>query len=297
MAFGSLLTLLDDIATLLDDIAVTSKMAAQKTVGVLGDDLAVNAEQVSGVKADRELPVVFAVAKGSLLNKCIIVPIILLLSALLPWVITPMLMVGGLYLCFEGGEKVWHKLTHEPEHNEQSTMQDKSASDLVAYEQAKIKGAIRTDAILSLEIVVIALGTVQEQPFMTQALTVSLVAIALTLLVYGAVAVIVKIDDVGLFCAKRDGVLKAVGRGLLWLAPALMKLLTIGGTIAMFLVGGGIFVHGLEHYIPSLAPHLIAQGNDKWQSLAGLGVNASVGVLVAIVLVTVVNFSEKLFKR
>lgn len=296
MAMGSLLTLLDDITTLLDDIAATSKVAAQKTVGVLGDDLAVNAEQVTGVKADRELPVVFAVAKGALLNKCIIVPIILLLSAFLPWLITPMLMLGGLYLCFEGGEKVWEKLTESSgKAKKKIARAPMSDAESALYEKRKVKGAIRTDAILSLEIVVIALGTVQGQLFTVQAITVAIIAVAVTFLVYGVVAVIVKIDDVGLYCLRREGALKIIGRGLLWLAPALMKLLTVVGTIAMFVVGGGILLHGLEHYVPQLVDGLELHGLDKWKTLMGLGINTLIGLITSVVVTGVVLSGEKLW--
>ncbi len=257
MAGSSLLTLLDDIATVLDDVAILSKVAAKKTAGVLGDDLALNAEQVSGVKADRELPVVWAVAKGSFLNKLILVPSALLISAFLPPLITILLVIGGLFLCFEGFEKVSHKFFHSKKNStdeHQALIQAVSDEnvDIVAFEKEKIKGAIRTDFILSAEIVVIALGSVKEAAFETQVMVISALAIAITVGVYGLVAAIVKIDDLGLYLLRKsvsgrfNMLQRAIGRGLLVFAPFLMKLLTIVGTIAMFLVGGGIIVHSFS---------------------------------------------------
>ncbi|RLT92198.1 DUF808 domain-containing protein [Ketobacter sp.] len=248
MASGSLLALLDDIATLLDDISVMSKVATQKTAGVLGDDLAVNAEQVSGVRAAREIPVVLAVAKGSMINKVIIVPLILALSFFLPWLITPLLVAGGLFLCYEGAEKVWHKLAHphDKDHSQAKALIADSKADLRKLEEKKIKGAIRTDFILSLEIIVIALSTMSDYPFAKQAVALAFVAFAMTILVYGLVAAIVKLDDLGLYLAKGKALAARVGQFLLWLAPMIMKLLTIVGTIAMFLVGGGILTHSAE---------------------------------------------------
>lgn len=271
MASSSLLTLLDDIATVLDDVAILSKVAAKKTGGVLGDDLALNAEQVSGVKADRELPVVWAVAKGSLLNKLIIVPAALAISAFAPPLITILLVIGGLFLCFEGFEKVFHKYFHRNEsddiHKKEAhqkkllALADESV-DLVAFEQKKIKGAIRTDFILSAEIVVIALGTVQDATFEIQAAVVSSLAIAITFGVYGLVAAIVKLDDLGLYLLRKsvsgrfNAIQRSLGRGLLIFAPALMKTLTVVGTIAMFLVGGGILVHSFE-WLHKQVHHLV----------------------------------------
>jgi predicted DNA repair protein MutK len=258
---SSLLTLLDDIATVLDDVAILSKVAAKKTAGVLGDDLALNAEQVSGVKADRELPVVWAVAKGSLLNKLIIVPAALAISAFAPPLITVLLVIGGLFLCFEGFEKVFHKFFHTSENSRKNQTEAHKEKllhladenvDLVAFEQAKIKGAIRTDFILSAEIVVIALGTVQDAAFGVQVAVVSGLALAITFGVYGLVAGIVKLDDLGLYLLRKsvsgrfNTIQRSLGRGLLIFAPALMKTLTVVGTIAMFLVGGGILVHSFE---------------------------------------------------
>lgn len=254
MAGASLLTLLDDIATILDDVSLMSKIAAKKTAGVLGDDLALNAEQVSGVKADRELPVVWAVAKGSLLNKLILVPAALAISAVAPWLITPLLMLGGLFLCFEGAEKIIHSFFHKKEHGTDTAPISDVPSDYNAvtlnaadYEAQKVKGAIRTDFILSAEIIVITLGVVSESDFLTQVITLFGIAFIMTVGVYGLVAIIVKIDDVGLYLSKKRAALaKGVGRGLLAFAPWLMKALSFVGTIAMFLVGGGILTHGLH---------------------------------------------------
>lgn len=255
MAAGSLLTLFDDIATILDDVAVMTKVAAKKTAGVLGDDLALNAEQVTGVKADRELPVVWAVAKGSFLNKLILVPAALLISVVAPWLITPLLMIGGAFLCYEGFEKVAHKLFHGQDDDEHHTEMVKALSDervdMVEFEKDKIKGAIRTDFILSAEIIVISLGTVKDATFMMQALVVATIALLMTVGVYGLVAGIVRLDDAGLALLKNKArdtwsrVKHGLGRAILWFAPFLMKVLAIVGTAAMFIVGGGILVHGI----------------------------------------------------
>ncbi|GAB3383816.1 DUF808 domain-containing protein [Azotobacter armeniacus] len=251
MAGSSLLTLLDDIATLLDDVSVMTKLAAKKTAGVLGDDLALNAQQVTGVQAERELPVVWAVAKGSLLNKVILVPAALLISALAPWLITPLLMLGGAFLCYEGFEKLAHKLTHsaaedEAEHAELTAALVDPNIDLVAFEKDKIKGAVRTDFILSAEIIAITLGTVAQASFVTQVSVLVGISLIVTLGVYGLVAGIVKLDDLGLYLERQpDPLLNRLGRGLLNAAPWLMKGLSVLGTAAMFLVGGGILVHGL----------------------------------------------------
>ncbi len=259
MAGASLLTLLDDIATILDDVAVMSKVAVKKTAGVLGDDLALNAEQVTGVKPDRELPVVWAVALGSLKNKAILVPSALAISALAPWAVIPLLMVGGAYLCYEGFEKLVHKFMHagdeaaaaQAHHSQQLEALANPAIDLVALEKDKIRGAIRTDFILSAEILVITLGTVATAPFAKQVAVMIAIAIIMTVGVYGLVAAIVKLDDLGLFMSRLDGESglrrsqRAFGRWILRAAPYLMKGLSIAGTAAMFLVGGGILVHGI----------------------------------------------------
>ena len=251
MAGTSLLILIDDITLMLDDVAAMSKLAAKKTAGVLGDDLALNAQQVTGIRAERELPVVWAVAKGSVRNKVILVPAALAISAWLPVAVTPLLMIGGAYLCFEGVEKLAHPLLHSHDedaaHHEalSAALKDESV-DLVAFEREKIQGAVRTDFILSAEIVAITLGTVTAASFTQQVLVLSGVALAVTVGVYGLVAAIVKMDDVGLYLQQRGGAVKAaVGRGLLAAAPVMMKTLSVVGTAAMFLVGGGIVLHGL----------------------------------------------------
>ena len=272
MAGTSLLALLDDIALILDDIAVMTKVAAKKTAGVLGDDLALNAEQVSGVKADRELPVVWAVAKGSFINKLILVPAALAISAFLPWLITPLLMICGAYLCFEGFEKVAHKFLHAPEEDHEHHIELVNAVsnpevDLVEFERNKIKGAIRTDFILSAEIIVIALGTVKEAAFMNQVAVVSLISLLMTVGVYSLVAGIVKIDDAGLKLLESANAFKQnVGKALLKFAPVLMKTLSIVGTAAMFLVGGGILVHG----IPA-AHHWVEHMGEAVSHIAAVG--------------------------
>jgi len=296
---SSLLVLLDDIATILDDVATMTKVAAKKTAGVLGDDLALNAQQVTGVNADRELPVVWAVAKGSLLNKAILVPAALAISAFAPWAITPLLMVGGAYLCFEGFEKLAHKFLHSAEEDKAhhdglvQAIADPKV-DMAAYEKDKVKGAIRTDFILSAEIIVIALGTVATQPLQTQLAVLVAVSIAMTVGVYGFVAGIVKMDDAGLWLSRRPGAAnQSLGRFLLAAAPQLMKLLTLLGTAAMFLVGGGILVHGIAPIHHAIA-HL-AEGH-AWLVAAVLenGANALVGVVAGALVLAGVMAVQKL---
>lgn len=259
---SSLLALIDDIATILDDVAILTKVAAKKTAGVLGDDLALNAQQVSGVKADREIPVVWAVAKGSFVNKAILVPAALLISSFAPWAVTPLLMVGGAFLCFEGFEKLAHKFMHskaEDEAHKEAMVQALSnpAVDLVAVEKDKIKGAIRTDFILSAEIIVITLGTVDGQDFTTRLTVLTGIALIMTVGVYGLVAGIVKLDDLGLWLSQRAGAVRqAIGRAILVAAPWLMKALSVLGTAAMFLVGGSILAHGipaLHHWVEGVS--------------------------------------------
>ncbi|NTX77701.1 DUF808 domain-containing protein [Serratia proteamaculans] len=246
MAGSSLLTLIDDIASLLDDVSLMTKMAAKKTAGVLGDDLALNAQQVSGVKADRELPVVWSVAKGSFINKAILVPLALLISAFAPWAITPLLMVGGAYLCYEGFEKVFHSLTHSKQAGEEKKEALDANEDVAAYEQRKVKGAIRTDFVLSAEIIAITLGTVAGATFSQQVIVLCGIAIVMTVGVYGIVAGIVKLDDLGLYLSRKSSAaVRSVGNGIVSAAPYLMKTLSVVGTIAMFMVGGGILTHGL----------------------------------------------------
>jgi uncharacterized protein len=298
---SSLLALLDDIATVLDDVAVLSKVAAKKTAGVLGDDLALNAQQVAGVTADRELPVVWAVAKGSMINKAILVPAALAISAFAPWAITPLLMVGGAFLCFEGFEKLAHKFLHsredvEAEHAALTRALTDDQVDLVAFERDKIKGAVRTDFILSAEIIAITLGTVAGQPFGTQVGVLAGIAILMTVGVYGFVAGIVKLDDLGLYLSRRAGALAGVGRGILVAAPWLMKTLSVLGTAAMFLVGGGILVHGL----PALH-HLVEQvlqGVGGWlQPVLSTTADGIVGVVAGAVVLAVVSGAKKLLAR
>ena len=270
MARASLLALIDDISTVLDDVAVLTKVATRKTAGVLGDDLALNAQQVAGVRAERELPVVWAVAKGSFLNKGILVPAALAISALAPWAVTPLLMLGGLYLCYEGFEKLAHKWLHsrtEDTAHHAALVQAvaEPAVDLVAFEKEKIKGAVRTDFILSAEIIAITLGTVAAASFLTQVSVLTAIALIMTVGVYGLVAVILKLDDGGLYLSQRPGdsalarAQRSLGAGILKGAPLLMKGLSIAGTAAMFLVGGGILVHGLpvaHHWVESVARDL-----------------------------------------
>ncbi|KAA0261971.1 DUF808 domain-containing protein [Hafnia alvei] len=303
MAGGSLLTLLDDIASVLDDVALMSKMAARKTAGVLGDDLALNAEQVTGVSADRELPVVWAVAKGSLLNKVILVPLALLISAFAAWAITPLLMLGGAFLCYEGFEKLAHKVLHGKEEKYQPKAEEKVPDDLRAYEKAKVKGAVRTDFILSAEIVAITLGTVAGAPFIQQVIVLSGIAIVMTLGVYGIVAGIVKLDDLGLWMSKKSSSLvKKLGGWIVDAAPYLMKILSVVGTAAMFMVGGGIIVHGLpwvHHYFE----HLAESGADLptvGTVIAGLGptlLNLVFGVIAGAIVLLVVSGVGKLIPR
>ena len=301
MAASSLLALIDDIALLLDDVALLTKVAAKKTAGVLGDDLALNAQQVAGVSADRELPVVWAVAKGSALNKLILVPVALALSAFAPWAVIPLLMAGGVFLCFEGVEKLAHSLLHSKaedaaHRSELSTALSDPSFDLVAFERDKIKGAIRTDFILSAEIIVISLGTVAGKPFITQLGVLSAIAVVMTVGVYGLVAGIVKLDDLGLYLTRFGGVRASVGRALVKVVPYLMRFLSIAGTAAMFLVGGGILVHGVHSLnvaIESFAKGFGGMGAVLVPQLA----NVVVGVIAGAVVLAVVTLGGKLFKK
>ncbi|MES3012711.1 MAG: DUF808 domain-containing protein [Pseudomonadota bacterium] len=287
----SLLALLDDIATILDDVSLMTKVAAKKTAGVLGDDLALNAQQVTGVKADRELPVVWAVAKGSALNKAILVPAALAISAFAPWAVTPLLMIGGAFLCFEGVEKLAHRFLHDPAEDAahrkkvQQALAD-PAVDLVALEKGKIKGAVRTDFILSAEIIAITLGTTAGAALGTQFAVLATVALAMTVFVYGLVAGIVKLDDLGLALSRRAGAARSIGLGILAAAPWLMKALSVAGTAAMFLVGGGIVVHGvpaLHHGVQGLAAQAGSALGWLVEALLNAGVGAVVGVVVLLV--------------
>lgn len=306
MAGGSLLLLLDDIAAVLDDVSLMTKLAAKKTAGVLGDDLALNAEQVTGVRADRELPVVWAVAKGSLRNKLILVPAALAISAVAEWLITPLLMLGGLFLCYEGFEKVAHKLLHDPAEDEQRRREHVRhlAGDPVKLERQKIRGAIRTDFILSAEIIVLTLGVVSDSPFSTQILVVSGIALAMTAGVYGLVAGIVKLDDAGIYLMGLEGegavrrLQRWMGARLLDFAPWLMKALSVVGTAAMFMVGGGILVHGL-HFLEVYIAGLAAQ----WSALEVVGPVLGLltptlgGVVVGIVAGGLIVLAVTLFQR
>ena len=286
MAGSSLLTLLDDIASVLDDVALLTKVATRKTAGVLGDDLALNAEQVSGVQANRELAVVWAVAKGSALNKLILVPAALAISAFAPWAVTPLLMAGGLFLCYEGVEKVLHKLIHSKaedgsRHAELTAALASPDVDLVAFEKQKIKGAIRTDFVLSAEIIVITLGVVAAAAFVAQVAVLAGIAALMTVGVYGLVAGIVKLDDAGLALSRRTGLQRALGAGIVRLAPYLMKALSIAGTAAMFLVGGGILTHGIpavHHWIEPLGALSAAVANGLFGMIAGAAALAAVSL-------------------
>jgi len=313
MAAGSLLALLDDIATILDDVSVMTKVAAKKTAGVLGDDLALNAQQVTGVDASREIPVVWAVAKGSFINKLILVPAALAISYFIPWLITPLLMIGGAYLCFEGFEKIAHKLLHS-KHEDKAHKNELAQAvadpkvDLVALEKDKIKGAIRTDFILSAEIIVIALGTVATATFSKQVAVVSLIALVMTVGVYGLVAGIVKLDDLGLYMMMRKGksifkqLVRKVGTWLLNLTPYLMYFLSIVGTIAMFWVGGGIIghdistIHELNNYIDESLNHLNFWGSILSFLLTTM-VSVTLGLIVGAICVALFTIYTKIMPQ
>ncbi len=303
MAAGTLLALLDDIATLLDDVSVLTKVAAQKTAGVLGDDLALNAQQVSGVTADRELPVVWAVAKGSLVNKAILVPVALALSAFAPWAVTPVLMLGGAYLCYEGFEKIARSLLH-PRKRAGAGVGEHSAppADLATFEKDRIKGAIRTDFILSAEIIVITLGTVADEVFLTRVMVLSGIAVLMTAGVYGLVAGIVKLDDAGVWLCRRGGegqrirIKQATGRAILAAAPILMKALSSAGLVAMFLVGGGILTHGLPFLHGPLEHMTDGLGGIGGLLLTGLA-NAIVGMVAGALVLSAVTLAQRVASR
>ncbi|MGR9014661.1 MAG: DUF808 domain-containing protein [Gammaproteobacteria bacterium] len=310
MAGASLLVLLDDIATVLDDVALMTKIAAKKTVGVLGDDLALNAEQVSGIRAERELPVVWAVAKGSLKNKLILVPMALAISWIAPWLIMPLLMLGGAYLCFEGFEKLAHPLLHSHDEDESHRAELTAAVanpdvDLVEFERNKIKGAVRTDFVLSAEIIVITLGTVATAAFTTKVAVVFGIALIMTAGVYGLVAIIVKLDDVGLYLCQKPGVgllaksRRQVGLAFLHGAPYLMKLLTVVGTAAMFMVGGGILIHGIpvaHHFIEQLAQsaNVVPTIGGMVETLMSSLLNALAGVVAGAFTLAGVTIVERI---
>ncbi|MBW7982518.1 DUF808 domain-containing protein [Enterobacillus tribolii] len=303
MAGSSLLTLIDDIASVLDDVAMMSKMAARKTAGVLGDDLALNAQQVSGVRAEREIPVVWAVAKGSLLNKVILVPLALLISAFIPWAITPLLMLGGAFLCYEGFEKIAHRFLHGKDEKQDAAESESIPQDLALYEKQKVKGAVRTDFILSAEIVAITLGTVAEATFLQQVIVLSGIALIMTVGVYGIVAGIVKLDDLGLWMSKKSSALVQRTGGLIVnAAPYLMKLLSVVGTMAMFMVGGGIIVHGLP-WVHHLVENLAAAGSTLPVIGSTIGfagatlLNMLFGVVAGAVVLALVGTVTRLLPR
>jgi predicted DNA repair protein MutK len=309
---SSLFALLDDIATGLDDVALLTKVAARKTAGVLGDDLALNAQQVAGVTPNRELPVVWAVARGSAINKAILVPAGLVISALIPWAVTPLLMIGGAFLCYEGFEKIAHKLFHskaedEPQKAELTHALTDSAADLMAIEKDKIKGAVRTDFILSAEIIVIALGTVANSTFVTQVLVLTCLAAAMTVGVYGLVGGIVKLDDVGLHLSQRSGetafarIQRGLGGAILVGAPWLMRGLSVVGTAAMFLVGGGIILHGippLHHTFERLADGLaeVPAVGDTLRLLTLIAFDATTGIIAGALVLGIVTSVRRLLR-
>ncbi|MEW5714614.1 DUF808 domain-containing protein [Pseudomonas sp. SB113] len=301
MAGSSLLVLIDDIAAVLDDVALMTKVAAKKTSGVLGDDLALNAQQVSGVRAEREIPVVWAVAKGSFVNKLILVPTALLISAFAPWAVTPLLMLGGAYLCFEGFEKLAHKFLHskaedQAEHTQLVEAVADPAIDLVAFEKDKIKGAIRTDFILSAEIIAITLGIVADAQLMQQVIVLSGIAIVMTIGVYGLVAGIVKLDDLGLWLTQKPGrIARSVGGAILRAAPYMMKGLSVIGTAAMFMVGGGILTHGVpvvHHWIES-----VSQGAGGIAWLMPTLLNAMAGIVAGGLVLMMVSLVRTVWQR
>ncbi|WP_322979736.1 DUF808 domain-containing protein [Pseudomonas sp. C11] len=303
MAGSSLLALIDDISTVLDDVATMTKVAARKTAGVLGDDLALNAQQVTGVKADRELPVVWAVAKGSLINKAILVPAALLISAVAPWLVVPLLMFGGLFLCYEGAEKLLHKLLHRHEDDGKQAHLEALANpevDLVAFERDKIRGAVRTDFILSAEIIAITLGTVAAASFINQVVVLSGIALVMTIGVYGLVAGIVKLDDAGLYLSQRSSAFaQACGRGILALAPWLMKALSVVGTAAMFMVGGGILSHGLAPVEAAIhhASEWVAVDGGQWlAAVVPTLLNALLGIVAGLISVPLVSLGARLLQ-
>ncbi|WP_447470965.1 DUF808 domain-containing protein [Vibrio harveyi] len=297
MAGASLLTLLDDIAAVLDDVALMSKMAAKKTAGVLGDDLALNAQQVSGVASEREIPVVWAVAKGSFKNKLILVPSALLISAFIPWLIMPLLLIGGLFLCFEGAEKILEKLFPHAHQHEEKKEELNTGESVEEYEKRKVAGAIRTDFILSAEIIVIALGTVTGSSIVTQILVVSLIAVLMTIGVYGLVAGIVKLDDLGFYLERTsngEGLKAKLGGALVAFAPKLMKMLAVVGTAAMFLVGGGIVVHNvpaIHHLIEPIIMDL--RGHTIATAIVPTLLNGVIGVIAGLVVVAAWTLVEK----
>ena len=285
MAFASLFTLLDDITAVLDDVALMTKMAAKKTAGVVGDDLALNANQVTGVSAERELPIIWRVAKGSLINKVILIPLALIISWLAPWLISPLLIIGGTFLCFEGVEKLLHKFLHKHDDH-----QEASADELID-ENDKIKGAIRTDFILSAEIVIIALGVVGSYGLLTRSLVLAAIGVGMTVIVYGLVAFIVKLDDIGLKMIQQGGGLATLGKSIITVMPWFMRGLSVVGTLAMFLVGGGIIAHEaafIHHFLQA----------QQWDSgLMGNLASLIIGVITSAISSISIFLLMKLFKK
>lgn len=306
MAGASLLTLLDDISTILDDVALMSKMAAKKTAGVLGDDLALNAQQVSGVRADREIPIVWAVAKGSLINKVILVPLALLISAFWEKGVLLLLMLGGLYLCYEGVEKLAHSLFHRKDKTSADAHGTEKKAELdmqhlAQFEKEKTKGAIRTDFILSAEIIVISLGTVADAPLLDQLIVLSIIAVIMTAGVYGLVAGIVRLDDAGFYLLKKPSVwAKRIGHGLISFAPYLMKTLSIVGTAAMFLVGGGIIAHGIpvfHHWIDHRAEQAggIPAFGQLFEAVLPTLLNGLLGIVAGVIVLVIISLGQKIW--
>ena len=305
MAGASLLTLIDDIATLLDDVSLMTKVAAKKTAGVLGDDLALNAQQVTGINADRELPVVWAVAKGSIINKAILVPLALLLAAWQPWLVTVLLMIGGAYLCFEGFEKIAHKWLHKAEEDQQHHQElvnaiENETVDMVQFEKDKIKGAVRTDFVLSAEIIVITLGVIKNMPLMQQLTVLIGISLIMTVGVYGFVGAIVKLDDVGLWLTRKTSALaQTLGQFFLWLMPVLMKVLAFVGTLAMFLVGGSIIAHNLPH---AFGLHhlyeMVAHSVPTWLTgISAMLMDASTGLVIGALVLASVTIIGKIMPK
>ncbi|WP_348994888.1 DUF808 domain-containing protein [Achromobacter sp. HNDS-1] len=303
MAGSSFFALFDDIATILDDVSVMTKVAAKKTAGVLGDDLALNAQQVSGVPVNRELPVVWAVAKGSLINKLILVPSALVISAFAPWAVTPLLMAGGLFLCFEGVEKLAHKFlphgdTVEGNHAARAEALQDAAVDMVAFERDKIKGAVRTDFILSAEIIAITLGAVAGADLLRQTVVLAGIALVMTVGVYGLVAGIVKLDDLGLYLSgRRAALVAALGKRIVAAAPYLMKTLSVVGTAAMFMVGGGILTHGIAPVGTAIEHVAAASGGGLLPPLVSTLLSALFGIAAGAVTLGVVSGVKRLLGK
>ena len=288
MASG-IFALLDDIATLMDDVAMMSKVAGKKTAGILGDDLAVNAEKASGFVSDRELPVIWAITKGSFLNKVIILPLAFLLSAFLPSAVTIILIIGGLYLAYEGAEKIYEFFFPHAHQQEAPTLENISEEEILSMEKEKIKSAIVTDFILSVEIVIIALGSVANEPLLTQILVVSVIALIATVGVYGIVAVIIRMDEFGAkminWNERENSISDKIGGFLVSALPKVIKSLSVIGTIALLLVSGGIFVHNIHFF------------HDLFPSLPGIIVEFLTGLVVGFVVLLIISLGSKIWKK